>query len=62
MGPRGVPDGCGKSRPHRDRSPDRLNPSESLYRLSYRGTNCFVGEVKVDFVYVSSKRREAVTH
>jgi hypothetical protein len=38
VGPRAGMDGCGKSRPTGIRSPDRPARSESLYRLSYRGT------------------------
>jgi len=30
-------DGYGKSRPHRNSTPDRLAGSESLYRLNYPG-------------------------
>jgi hypothetical protein len=37
VGPSVGMDGCGKSRPHRIRSPDRPGRSESLYRLSYPG-------------------------
>jgi hypothetical protein len=37
VGPRAGLEGCGKSRPHRIRSPDRPARSEWLYRLSYRG-------------------------
>ena len=39
VGPSAGLDGCGKSRLHRDRSPDRLARSEWLYRLSYPGPN-----------------------
>jgi hypothetical protein len=37
MGPRDDQDGCGKSRSHGIRSPDRPARSESLYLLRYRG-------------------------
>jgi hypothetical protein len=37
VGPRAGLDRCGKSRPHRVRSPDRPARSESLYRLSCPG-------------------------
>ena len=35
VGPRAGLDRCGKTRPHRDRSPDRSARSQSLYRLRY---------------------------
>ena len=38
VGPRAGLDGCGKSHPHRDRSLDRPTRNESLYRLSYSGS------------------------
>ena len=39
VGPRAGLDGCGKSRPPTEiRSPDRPTRSESLYRLSNRGS------------------------
>ena len=37
VGPSADLDGCGKSSPHRIRSPDRQARSKSLYRLSYHG-------------------------
>jgi hypothetical protein len=37
VGPRAGPDGCGKSRPTRIRSPGCPAPSYSLYRLSFPG-------------------------
>ena len=40
MGPMPGLDGCGKSRPYRDSSPDCPARSKSLYRLSYRGPQC----------------------
>jgi hypothetical protein len=38
VGPRAGLDMCEKSRPHRDRSPDRSARRQSLYHLSYRDT------------------------
>ena len=38
VGPRSGLDGCGKSRPHRDSIPRPSSRSESLYRLSYPGS------------------------
>ena len=47
MGPRASLDGCGKSRPPTGiRSPDRPARSESLYRLSYSGSNLGVSRIK----------------
>jgi hypothetical protein len=39
VGPRAGLDRCGKSRPTGIRSPDLPTRSESLYRLSYRGSD-----------------------
>jgi hypothetical protein len=41
LGPIVSLDGCGKSRPHRDSSPEPSNPSELAIQLSYPGPKLY---------------------
>jgi hypothetical protein len=53
MGPTDL-DRCGKSRPHRDSTPDRPARSESLYRLSYLGPYIYL--ISISILYSLSRQ------
>jgi hypothetical protein len=60
VGPRADLDSCGKSRLHRDWSPDRPARSESLYRLSYPRYNSIRGILHQsvwNYLYLQGKKR-----